>query len=113
MTASVAFEEADGGTIFLDEIGDLSPFIQVKLLRVLQEREIERVGESRRRPVNIRVITATNVDLPMLVREGAVPRGPLLPAQGFSHPPAEPARTAGGYTPAHQPFCRPPERSDR
>ena len=64
------FEEADGGTIFLDEIGDLSPFIQVKLLRVLQEREIERVGESRRRPVNIRVITATNVDLPMLVREG-------------------------------------------
>jgi two-component system, NtrC family, response regulator HydG len=64
------FEEADGGSIFLDEIGDLSPFIQVKLLRVLQERQIERVGESRRRPVNIRVMAATNVDLPALVREG-------------------------------------------
>lgn len=64
------FEEADGGSIFLDEIADLSPFIQVKLLRVLQERQIERVGESKRRPVNIRVITATNVDLQTLVRQG-------------------------------------------
>jgi two-component system, NtrC family, response regulator HydG len=64
------FEEADSGTIFLDEIGDLSPFIQVKLLRVLQERQIERVGESKRRPVNIRVITATNLDLQALVLEG-------------------------------------------
>ncbi|MBW2564383.1 MAG: sigma 54-interacting transcriptional regulator, partial [Deltaproteobacteria bacterium] len=54
------FEEAQEGTIFLDEIGELSPFIQVKLLRVLQEREIERVGESRRRKVDIRVIAATH-----------------------------------------------------
>ena len=57
------FEEAQGGTIFLDEIGELSPFIQVKLLRVLQEREIERVGESRKRKIDIRVITATQQDL--------------------------------------------------
>ena len=50
------FEEAEGGTLFLDEIGDISPFIQVKLLRVLQEREIQRVGDSKRRKVDIRVI---------------------------------------------------------
>jgi len=64
------FEEANNGTIFLDEIGELSPFIQVKLLRVLQEREIERVGESVRRKVNIRVIAATNKDIYALVRRG-------------------------------------------
>ena len=65
------FEEADGGTIFLDEIGELSPFIQVKLLRVLQEREIERVGDSRRRKIDIRVIAATHRDLYALVQQGA------------------------------------------
>jgi two-component system, NtrC family, response regulator HydG len=64
------FEEASGGTIFLDEIGELSPFIQVKLLRVLQEREIERVGDSRKRKLDIRVITATHQDLYSNVREG-------------------------------------------
>ncbi len=64
------FEEASGGTIFLDEIGELSPFIQVKLLRVLQEREIERVGDSRKRNIDIRIITATHKDLYAQVREG-------------------------------------------
>jgi len=64
------FEEADGGTVFLDEIGEISPFIQVKLLRVLQEREVERVGESRKRKINIRVVAATHRDLHHLVREG-------------------------------------------
>ena len=64
------FEEASGGTIFLDEIGELSPYIQVKLLRVLQEREIERVGDSRRRRVDIRIVTATHKDLYARVREG-------------------------------------------
>jgi PAS domain S-box-containing protein len=64
------FEEADGGTVFLDEIGELSPFIQVKLLRVLQEREIERVGESARRRVDIRILTATHQDLVARVRQG-------------------------------------------
>ena len=64
------FEEASGGTIFLDEIGELSPFIQVKLLRVLQEREVERVGDSRKRKIDIRVITATHQDLYAKVREG-------------------------------------------
>jgi len=64
------FEEAQGGTIFLDEIGELSPFIQVKLLRVLQEREIERVGESRRRKVDIRVIAATHQDIYSRIQKG-------------------------------------------
>jgi len=64
------FEEADEGTIFLDEIGELSPFIQVKLLRVLQEREIERIGESKKRRINIRIVTATHRDLHGLVAAG-------------------------------------------
>ncbi|MFO7715322.1 sigma-54 interaction domain-containing protein [Desulfosarcina sp.] len=64
------FEEASGGTIFLDEIGELSPYIQVKLLRVLQEREVERVGDSRRHKIDIRIITATHKDLYSRVREG-------------------------------------------
>jgi two-component system response regulator HydG len=65
------FEEAEGGTVFLDEIGELSPFIQVKLLRVLQEREIERVGESRKRKIDIRIITATHQNLYTRVQEGS------------------------------------------
>lgn len=64
------FEEADGGTIFLDEIGEINPFIQLKLLRTIQERQIERVGESLKRETDFRVITATNKDLFSLVREG-------------------------------------------
>ena len=64
------FELADGGTIFLDEIGDLAPELQGKLLRVLQEGEFERVGSSRTRRVNVRLIAATHVDLETAVAEG-------------------------------------------
>jgi two-component system, NtrC family, response regulator HupR/HoxA len=64
------FEEADGGTVFLDEIADTSPAMQVRLLRVLQEGEIKRVGENEPRKVNVRVITATNKELEPLVEEG-------------------------------------------
>jgi len=64
------FELADGGTIFLDEIGDLAPEVQVKFLRVLQEGEFERVGSSRTRRVDVRVIAATHQDLETAVSEG-------------------------------------------
>ncbi len=64
------FESADGGTIFLDEIGDLREELQAKLLRVLQEQEFERLGDSKPIRVNVRVIAATNKDLDQLRREG-------------------------------------------
>lgn len=64
------FEQADGGTIFLDEIGDMPPAVQSALLRVLQEREVCRLGETRQRKVNVRVIAATNQDLRELVQKG-------------------------------------------
>jgi transcriptional regulator with GAF, ATPase, and Fis domain len=64
------FERANGGTIFLDEIGELSPEAQVRLLRVLQEKEIERVGGTDPIKVDIRVIAATHRDLEAMIREG-------------------------------------------
>jgi len=64
------FEEADGGTIFLDEIGDISPGLQVKLLRVLQEQELLRVGETKVRKINVRVLAATNRDLETAISQG-------------------------------------------
>ncbi|MBK1674541.1 sigma-54-dependent Fis family transcriptional regulator [Ectothiorhodospira shaposhnikovii] len=64
------FEQADGGSIFLDEIGDTSPAFQVMLLRVLQEQEVRRMGAERKTPVNVRVIAATNRDLEEDVRQG-------------------------------------------
>ena len=64
------FEIADQGTIFLDEIGDMSPELQVKLLRALQERQFERVGGSQTIEVDIRVISATNKDLPAAIDAG-------------------------------------------
>src|SRR3984957_5602693 len=64
------FESANGGTIFLDEVGDLPTDVQIALLRVLQEREIERVGSDRPIPINVRVLSATHRDLNTLVAEG-------------------------------------------
>ncbi len=63
-------EVADGGVVFLDEIGDMSPALQVKLLRVLQEREFNRVGGTRTVKINVRIIAATNHDLDAAVRGG-------------------------------------------
>jgi DNA-binding NtrC family response regulator len=64
------FERANNGTLFLDEIGDLPLSAQAKLLRVLQEGEIERLGDDRIRKVNARLVAATNIDLRLLVKEG-------------------------------------------
>ena len=65
------FELADGGTIFLDEIGELPLDIQVKLLRVLQEQEIERVGSTKARKIDVRIIAATHRDLAQMVRDNS------------------------------------------
>jgi len=64
------FEEANGGTLFLDEIGDLPMPIQVKLLRVLQEREVVRLGSRKSIPINVRVLAATNVQLEKAINAG-------------------------------------------
>jgi len=64
------FEQADGGTVFLDEIGDVPPSIQVKLLRILQEREFERLGSNKTRQIDVRVLAATNADLRAALEEG-------------------------------------------
>jgi transcriptional regulator with PAS, ATPase and Fis domain len=64
------FELAEGGTIFLDEIGDMPLYMQAKLLRVIQEREVERIGGTKSRPVNVRIIAATHVNLEEMVAQG-------------------------------------------
>ena len=64
------FEQADGGTLFIDEIGDISPKIQVKLLRVLQEKQFERVGGTITLESDVRILTATNKELDKLIKEG-------------------------------------------
>ena len=64
------FEQADGGTLFLDEIGDMSPNTQAKILRVLQEHEFERLGGTRTIKVDVRLVAATNRDLPTMVEAG-------------------------------------------
>jgi transcriptional regulator with PAS, ATPase and Fis domain len=64
------FEAANGGTLLLDEVGEVSPAMQVKLLRALQQREVRRVGENQNRAIDVRIITATNRDLPQAVEAG-------------------------------------------
>ena len=78
------FELADHSTIFLDEIGDLPQDVQVKLLRVLEERQIERLGSPKGVHVDVRIIAATHRNLEKRIAEGSVPRGPVLPAQCLS-----------------------------
>ena len=77
------FEQADGGTIFLDEIGETSPSFQVKLLRVLQENEIRPLGSKIRRQIDLRVIAATNRDLEKDVQEGRFRRDLFYRLAGF------------------------------
>ena len=64
-------EQADGGTLFLDEVGTMPMPLQMKMLRVLQEREFERIGDTRTIKVDVRIVAATNADLPKMVKEGS------------------------------------------
>jgi transcriptional regulator with GAF, ATPase, and Fis domain len=86
------FEAANGGDIFLDEIGDLPLSTQVKLLRVLQEKEIEKVGDHRPLSIDVRILAATNKDLNRLMEEGRF-RQDL-----YYRIDSTPARTAGGHS---------------
>ena len=101
------FELADGGTIFLDEIGDLPPEIQVKFLRVLQEGEFERVGSSRSKQVDVRVIAATHHEPRGGGRRGALPGRPVLPLERLSDSSAVPAGARGRH-PAARVVLHPP-----
>ena len=91
------FEAAGNGDIFLDEIGDLSLSTQVKLLRVLEEKVVERVGENRSIDIGARIITATNRDLRSLVAQGRFREDFLLQDQRHSHMDTAPQGTYRGY----------------
>ena len=90
------FELADGGTLFLDEIVELTPNVQVKLLRVLQERSFERVGGTKTLTVNIRLIAASNRDLETEV-EGSKFAGTCLSTKRDTTRAATLARATGGH----------------
>lgn len=77
------FEEADGGTIFLDEIGEISLNLQVRLLRVLQEKKVTRLGSNKEISLDIRVIAATNNNLAKLVKKGLFREDLYYRVQGF------------------------------
>ena len=89
------FESADGGTIFLDEIGELPLSGQVKLLRVLESQEIQRVGSDETIAVDTRIVAATNRNLRRIVRAGEVSGGSVLPAQRDSRDVAAAAGAQG------------------
>ena len=92
------FELAEGGTIFLDEIGELPAETQIALLRVLQEREFERVGGTGSIRTNVRVIAATNRDLQAAIAARHISERPLLPAQRFSDRGASSAGATGRHS---------------
>ena len=90
------FQKADGGTLFLDEIGDLSLTAQAKILRVLQERVLERVGGRNAIPVDVRLLAATNKDLEAEIAKGSFPGGLVLPHQSDPRAHAAAARDPRG-----------------
>ena len=90
------FEHADRGTIFLDEIGDMSLRTQAKVLRVLQKGEVERIGSAKTIEVDVRVIAATNKNLEEEIGKG-LSRGPVFPPQRHPDPRAAAARAARGH----------------
>ena len=92
------FEAAHTGTVFLDEINSTTPKLQVKLLRVLQEHEFERVGDTQTIRVDTRVVAASNRDLLEETEFGPLSRGPLLPPQRDYDLHSAAARTPGGHS---------------
>ncbi len=100
------FELADDGTLFLDEIANATPAVQEKMLRVIEYGEFERVGGNQTLATDVRLIGATNADLPALASDGPVPRRPAGPAElRRHHDPAAP-RPARGYPRAGRAFRR-------
>ena len=104
------FEAARGGTIFLDEIGNISEAMQIKLLRVIQEKQITRVGGVRPIDVDVRCLVATNADLTEMVKNGSVSIRSLPPLECREHCNAAATRSQAGYTRAgaalRQAICR-------
>ena len=98
------FELADGGTLFLDEIANVPYNLQSKLLRVLEIGEMERVGSSKTKKVNVRIISATNANLARRSRQQPFPRRPALPPQHHRDPPSAPARAQGRHSAARLPL---------
>ena len=92
------FELADGGTLFLDEIAEMSPQLQAKLLRVLQDGRFQRLGSVKDVQVDVRVISATHVDIRKAITEGRISRGPVLPSQRGERPVARAAAAGRGYS---------------
>ena len=92
------FEQAHGGTIFLDEIGDMSPNLQVKILRVLQNHQFERIGGQKTLKVNIRVDCRHQPGSQRLGTNRQISRGLILPAECHSHPHPAPARAPERYS---------------
>ena len=99
-------EIAEGGTVFLDEIGELAPMLQAKLLRALQQHEFERVGGTRTLKLDARVIAATNKNLEEAIKVEPVPPGSLLPFERGLRCRAAVARPARRYSSAGNVFCR-------
>ena len=104
------FEQAQHGTIFLDEIGDMPLTMQAKLLRVLEEGEVERIGGERAIAVDVRVVVATHRDLEALVRDGKFRPGSFSPRLRLSAAPAATARAPRRYSCAGRTLCRAGQR---
>ena len=100
------FEVADKSTLFLDEIGDLPLEMQIKLLRVLQERQIERLGSSKSIHVDVRIVAATNRDLEKRIARGHLPPGPVLPSECVSDSYSATPRASGRHSHARMELRR-------